>query len=120
MPTPIETNTATMQALLEKIAGKAAGGGGGAVETCTVSYNDGGFGLRVIYIKADYTSVMLTDEGGAYEPTDVTKGSHFLVFLSEAPDYSISGACELVSIVDMPWGEMLATFKITGDCTIWG
>lgn len=30
MPTPIETNTATMQALLEKIVGKAAGGGGGS------------------------------------------------------------------------------------------
>lgn len=53
MPTPIETNTATMQALLEKIAGKAAGGGGGGITVSSENLHDVSTDIANIYLNGD-------------------------------------------------------------------
>ena len=75
------------------LEGKAAGGGGGSVETCTVTYFDGGcavLGVYMSYVDGAYTPMVVwypgvEEPGGTF--TNVVKNSIFALYIG---DYSMT------------------------------
>lgn len=121
MLTPIETNTATMQALLGKIAGKVAGGGG--VETCTFELictgNADGFGtqLNICYSKVvsgEVEAAYITGlNGTGIVLSDVLKNSLVMV-LSPADAFPMYGFSETTENVTMACSVNAGSASIRG------
>lgn len=112
MPTPIETNTATMQALLEKLAGKAAGGGSGAVETCTVTVNPSEYaGCSVAYY--DENGTIYAQRFFELASFDCQKNGMLVYKNNTNLEFTVEGGEFIGSFLNT-----FSVFKVTSDMTI--
>ena len=93
-----------------------AGGGGGSVETCTVTA--GGYGLEGIVTYSDGTQVVERDGYALYEPGGtITVAKNSVLFFEEMAggnSLSVTGEATIIYASSGGWNVL----KITGDCTL--
>lgn len=116
-------NTEKINELLSKINAlpEAGSGGGGAIESCTVTWYDYGTGVFLIYTKPDLTSGMF-QQGEFVSKTvsfTVAKGSTVLSFNGDSAEYEMVNA----EIVEAGYNDYFGYHyfvKITGNATVEG
>ena len=116
--TELETKVSTLNTTLD---GKAAGGSGESLETCSVAA-DLGYWLFVIYVTIvdgviQQEILYNSSASGTFEITNVVKGATVIISVSESLDTSCEN-CSLIDYTVTPYDEYLYRFEITGDATI--
>lgn len=116
-----------------KITGTMTGGGsggGGAVETCTVEFDDGSLTIDCVYeifengnVSASVRRIAEFASNGAISFTDdrVVKGTQMVLVTTDSVEIEITGAATLLHDGSGSGGwidEQIYVIRINGDCSI--
>jgi hypothetical protein len=107
----LQTNNTKYASLIETLRGKAAGGSGGSIETCTVMSTATGNNKSVYYTEGSGNLQNVTMSINEVATFTVLKNT--IMYVNNASTASVSGDCtKLYNAMGK------GIFVISGDCTI--